>query len=158
MALSNKQRIFVEEYLKCWNAAEAARRAGYSERTARSIGQENLTKPDIIEAIRVRVAETAMSADEVLLRLADMARSSMGDFINEAGSLDLKQAALRDKLHLIKSYTITDKGGERIELHDAQTALVHLGRHHGLFVDRSKVEVETPLLITSIVAVKPSDV
>jgi terminase small subunit-like protein len=45
--LSPKQRRFVAEYLIDLNAAEAAIRAGYSHKTARSVGSENLTKPDI---------------------------------------------------------------------------------------------------------------
>lgn len=136
MALSNKQRVFVEEYLRTWNATEAARRAGYSEKTAYSIGQENLKKPEVKAAIEARIAEKAMSADEVLLRLADQARSTMADFINDAGEVDLRTAKDNGKLHLVKSYTVTDKGTERVELYDAQAALVHLGRHHGLFVDK----------------------
>ena len=45
--LNEKQRLFVIEYLKDFNATQAAINAGYSKKTARSIGQENLTKPDI---------------------------------------------------------------------------------------------------------------
>jgi len=45
--LNEKQRLFVIEYLKDFNATQAAISAGYSKKTARSIGQENLTKPDI---------------------------------------------------------------------------------------------------------------
>ncbi|MBQ6908502.1 MAG: terminase small subunit [Synergistaceae bacterium] len=52
MALTAKQRAFVEFY--AGNATEAAIKAGYSKDTARSIGQENLTKPDIIAAIKER--------------------------------------------------------------------------------------------------------
>ncbi|MBQ8693559.1 MAG: terminase small subunit, partial [Synergistaceae bacterium] len=52
MALTAKQRAFVEFYTG--NATEAAIKAGYSKDTARSIGQENLTKPDIIAAIKER--------------------------------------------------------------------------------------------------------
>lgn len=49
--LTLKQQRFVEEYLIDLNAMQAAIRAGYSERTAKSIGQENLTKPDTQKAI-----------------------------------------------------------------------------------------------------------
>ena len=49
--MTAKQTRFVEEYLVDLCAAGAARRAGYSERTARTIGAENLTKPDIAAAI-----------------------------------------------------------------------------------------------------------
>ncbi|CCQ72407.1 terminase small subunit [Magnetospira sp. QH-2] len=49
--LSPKQQRFVEEYLLDLNATQAAVRAGYSERTARQIGSENLSKPDIQQGI-----------------------------------------------------------------------------------------------------------
>lgn len=52
MPLTAKQSRFVEEYLKDMNATQAAIRSGYSEKTARSIGQENLTKPAIAAAIQ----------------------------------------------------------------------------------------------------------
>ena len=47
MKLTHKQRMFADEYLKCSNATEAAIKAGYSKKTARAIGNENLTKPYI---------------------------------------------------------------------------------------------------------------
>jgi phage terminase small subunit len=50
-ALTMKQRLFVAEYLRDLNATAAAVRAGYSRRTARQMGAENLTKPDIAQAI-----------------------------------------------------------------------------------------------------------
>lgn len=50
--LSLKQRKFCEEYVISGNATEAAKRAGYSEKTARSQGAENLTKPDIQKYIK----------------------------------------------------------------------------------------------------------
>lgn len=49
--LTPKQQRFVEEYLIDLNATQAAIRAGYSEKTAKSVGHENLTKPDIAKAI-----------------------------------------------------------------------------------------------------------
>ncbi|MBP5144120.1 terminase small subunit, partial [Pseudomonas chlororaphis] len=45
MALTQKQRLFVDEYLIDLNATQAAIRAGYSKRTAGQIGDENLKKP-----------------------------------------------------------------------------------------------------------------
>jgi phage terminase small subunit len=41
-------------------------------------------------------------------------------------------------LHLIKKYSLDDKGKVSIELYDAQAALTLLGRHHKLFVDRTE--------------------
>ena len=55
--MTPKQRQFVAEYLVCLNATEAAKRAGYSPRTAYSIGQENLKKPEIAQAIQQAMNE-----------------------------------------------------------------------------------------------------
>ena len=77
MALSEKQRRFVEEYLVDLNATAAARRAGYSEKTCRSIGAENLTKPDIqaaiAEAMSKRAEQCDLSAEKVVRGLLDEA-------------------------------------------------------------------------------------
>lgn len=70
MGLTAKQQTFVEEYLIDLNATQAAIRAGYSEDTARAIGCENLTKPDIAsaiaEAFKARSERTQIDADYVL--------------------------------------------------------------------------------------------
>lgn len=143
--LSTKQQAFVEHYLTCWNAAEAARRAGYSEKTARSIGAENLTKPDIQAAISARLAELKMGADEVLTRLAAQARASIADVLSlppvdtpdaqlhrNHWSLDLVKAQRTGAIHHIKKIKAT-KYGTEVELYDAQAALVKLGEHHQLW-------------------------
>jgi len=80
MALSNKQRVFVLEYLRDFNATQAALRAGYSPRTAYSIGQENLKKPEIAEVIKAEVDARAMGADEILVGLTEQARGDLGVF------------------------------------------------------------------------------
>lgn len=59
MRLTAKQQKFADYYIELGNAAEAARKAGYSKRTARSVGQENLTKPDIKNYIDARLKELA---------------------------------------------------------------------------------------------------
>lgn len=79
--LTDKQLAFIEHYLTHWNATKAAIDAGYSEKTARTTGSENLTKPDIQAAIQQRLTELKMGADEVLTRLAKHARADMGDFL-----------------------------------------------------------------------------
>lgn len=57
MRLTHKQRLFADEYIKSGNATQAAIKAGYSPKTVRSIGQENLTKPDIKSYIDAKMAE-----------------------------------------------------------------------------------------------------
>ncbi len=55
--MTEKQIQFCDEYLKDFNATNAAIRAGYSEKTAYSIGCENLRKPEIQKKINTRKAE-----------------------------------------------------------------------------------------------------
>lgn len=68
--LTPKQRRFVDEYLIDLNASAAAKRAGYSEKTAGQIGHELLKKPEIAEGIdKARLAQgqrTGIDADYVL--------------------------------------------------------------------------------------------
>jgi phage terminase small subunit len=78
MALTPKQERFIKEYLISLNVTDAAIKAGYSEKTASKIGSENLTKPEIIEAIRVEQQKTSDKLDitrenvlEKLLRIQE---------------------------------------------------------------------------------------
>lgn len=84
--LTPKQARFVEEYLVDLNATQAAIRAGYSERTARSVGHENLTKPDITEAIQAARAalsqRTEITQDRVLTELARIGFCSLSQVTN----------------------------------------------------------------------------
>jgi phage terminase small subunit len=147
MALTAKQQAFINEYVKDFNATQAAIRAGYSEKSARSQGQRLLTNADISEEIARRIEEQTMTADEVLIRLGDMARGDMGDFVKiEPGgqvfSLDLERAKREGKLHLIKKLKYNAQGFPEIELYDAQSALQLIGKHYGLFKDVSENKTE----------------
>lgn len=76
--LTLKQQRFADEYIISGNATEAAVKAGYSKKTARSIGQENLTKPDIKKYIDERLErlkkESIAEQDEVLQYLSSIMR------------------------------------------------------------------------------------
>lgn len=138
--LSAKQQLFIDEYLKCWNATEAARLAGYkgSYSVLGVTGHDNLKNPKIAEVIQARLAESAMSADEVLMRLAEQARVNIGEFFTD--SLNVNEQRIKQKGHLVKSLTWTQYG-PKVELHDAQSALVNLGKHHGLFTDKIEIKL-----------------
>lgn len=82
--LTRKQQIFVIEYLNCWNASEAARRAGYSEKTAPFVGAENLKKPQIADEIERLIAERGIKPPEILERLGAHARADIGQFFRES--------------------------------------------------------------------------
>lgn len=137
--LSDKQRAFVEHYVRTWNATEAARLAGYtgSDPSLGVTGHRLLKNANVKAALDQRLTELTMSPAEILTRLTEQARADMGDFLTD-GALDLEKAKQRGKLHLVKTYRVT-RAGLSIELYDAQAALVHLGRKHGLFVDKQEV-------------------
>lgn len=82
--MTDKQQRFCEEYVVDWNATQAAIRAGYSEKTAYSIGQENLRKPEIrsyVEEVKNRLEELAgISKLKVLLEHKKIAFSSASMF------------------------------------------------------------------------------
>jgi phage terminase small subunit len=81
-SLTPKQRDFVDAYIaNGFNATKAAITAKYSAKTARSIGSENLTKPDIQAAIKEQVALTVMGPSEVVVRWAQIARLNLGDYV-----------------------------------------------------------------------------
>lgn len=84
MGLSPKAVLFLEAYLQTWNASEAARRAGYSAKTAGSIGHDLLKKPEIKEAIRRRVADSTVGANEGLTLLTAQARASATNYFKVA--------------------------------------------------------------------------
>ena len=91
--MTKKQKRFVEEYLIDLNATQAAIRAGYSPDTAKSIGSENLTKPDIRAAVDKAEAErsrrTGINQDRVIREIAKLA------FLNPVDVIDMDEATVK---------------------------------------------------------------
>ena len=89
--LNARQNLFCIEYIKDLNATQAAIRAGYSEKTARSQGQRLLTNVDVqkatSEAVKNRTERTKIDADWVLTRLAAEANADIADIYSEDGGL-----------------------------------------------------------------------
>ena len=161
--LTEKQARFVAEYLVDMNATEAAKRAGYSEKTAYSIGFENLRKPEIQEAIQAAMAErakrTEITQDMVIRELAKVAFSNGTDFarvvstpapttiVDEEGNV---QQVIRpvqrvelidtDQLSPDKRAAIAGikegKFGIEVKGYDKIKALELLGQHLGMFTGK----------------------
>ncbi|WP_436629453.1 terminase small subunit [Latilactobacillus sakei] len=76
--LSVKQQKFADLYIETGNATQSAIDAGYAKKSARSVGSENLTKPDIKEYIDKHMTEMAdkriMSAQDALELLTKIAK------------------------------------------------------------------------------------
>ena len=94
MPLKQRQIDFCEHYIRTGNATEAAKLAGYSEKTAYSIGSENLKKPEISEYIARRVEEEnaarIASADEVMRFFTSVMRGEEKDAFGLDPSLDTR--------------------------------------------------------------------
>lgn len=135
------QEAFASEYLLDLNATQAAIRAGYSLKTARAIGAENLTKPDINSAIQLaineRVRRTETKADKVITHLAEIAFADIFDFLvsdPKTGILRLKPIGEVSKGSIggLRSLEI-DGNKLKIQMHSKLKALELLGRHLGMF-------------------------
>lgn len=80
MSLNEKQKAFCEHYAACLNATEAAKKAGYSEKTAYSIGNENLKKPEIQNYLQTLIEEakkrSLVTVDDILEYLSNTMRNT----------------------------------------------------------------------------------
>jgi phage terminase small subunit len=95
MVRRNIQRVFVEAYLQSWNATQVAKDAGYSERTAFSIGPRLLKNVELMALFQERLSEMTIATDEILTRLSSIARSSPEIFMTFEGGtwfIDLNKA------------------------------------------------------------------
>ncbi len=132
--LTIKQKRFADEYIISANATAAAIKAGYSKKTARSIGQENLTKPDIKAYIDERLekldSEKIADQKEVLQYLSSVMRGeqqektliSIGEFGQEIVDIDV---GAKDRI-------------KAAEL---------LGKRYRLFTDKVEMDVSSDVTI-----------
>ncbi|MBG7007101.1 terminase small subunit [Pseudomonas aeruginosa] len=90
MALTKKQRLFVDEYLLDLNATQAAIRAGYSTRRATELGYQLLQRSEVAQAIQAAMAErskrTEVEADYVIRRLREIDEMDVLDILEDDGS------------------------------------------------------------------------
>ena len=186
MALRGKQQRFVDEYLVDRNATQAAIRAGYSAKTATVIGAENLTKPNIQEAIKLGEAEiaerTKITQDMVIKELAKIGFSNMLDYItitNGGDPVTDFSALTRDQAAAISEITVeeyTEGRGDdarnvkrtKFKLSDKRSALVDMGRHLGMFKDKVEItganggpiqqhHTNTPLSLDDLAKLTPEE-
>lgn len=136
MALTAKQQRFVDEYLIDLNATQAAIRAGYSPNNADVTGPRLLgnvgVAAEITKGQQERVARVHTDQDYVLANLTEVVERTMQRSPVLEFDRDLKQ--------MVQS---KDEDGNNIWQFDARgavSALQLVGKHHGMFVDRSEVK------------------
>ncbi|MBO4938891.1 MAG: terminase small subunit [Oscillospiraceae bacterium] len=164
MALTEKQARFVAEYLVDLNATQAAIRAGYSEKTAYSIGQRLLKNVEIQKATQKAMEDrqhrTEITQDMVLQELARVAFANGTDFArivstptpttvvdDEGYTQQVMQPVQRvelidtERVDPEKRAAIAGikegKFGIEIKSYDKVRALELLGQHLGLFDSRA---------------------
>lgn len=129
--LTPKQQRFVSEYLVDLNATQAAIRAGYSKKTAGSVGHENLNKPEIAAAIaagRQKATERAeLSVSWVLDRLRTVSERCM----QAEPVLDRKGERV-----MVETPDGTEAAAFTFQAAPANRALELLGKHLGMFPDK----------------------
>lgn len=148
-SLNEKQERFCEFYAEYLNATRAAIHAGYSEKTAYSIGHELLKKLEIRERVsfyseklRDRVHVSAERVIQELARIAFARPEDAMSWVDGCLTFENSENLSPDVTAAIARITITPtKHGikQEIVFHDKNSALEKLSKHLGLLVDRSEV-------------------
>ncbi|WNS74245.1 terminase small subunit [Bacillus sp. DTU_2020_1000418_1_SI_GHA_SEK_038] len=126
MKLTDKQELFVQEYLLDLNATQAAIRAGYSKISAKEIGYENLTKPHILARIEELQSERSeklqIDQEWVLRRLVQISDRCMTTEPVMAFDYESK--------------SMVETGEYQFDSHGANKATELIGKHLGMFKDK----------------------
>lgn len=154
IGLSNKQQRFCDEYVIDRNATQTAIRAGYSKKSARAIGCENLTKPNIVREIDRLDAENPASSKLWLTNLlATIAQAAPSDFLDwSSGSVKLKSLDEigEEKMTAVSEIimTKTSNGSSvRIKLHDKNSAVDKLCKILGYYNEQPVADVIAPITV-----------
>lgn len=118
-----KHKLFVQKYLLTLNASQAAKDAGYSERTAKEIGHELLQREDVKEAIRIEISKIMDEEREVL-------KARIIGELKQLGFNDLETDVHRDKNG--NALGVTRK--------DRLKALELLGKYVSLWTDKLEIQ------------------
>lgn len=133
--MNRKQRKFADEYLIDLNATQAAIRAGYSKKTAKSLGQRLLTFVDVSAYINEQLErihnERTADAQEVLEYLTSVMR---GEHTEQALQL------VGDGMQEICDIDVSAK--------DRLKAAELIGKRYGMFTDKTDLNISSPVVIS----------
>lgn len=150
--LTPKQQRFIAEYRKDLNATQAAIRAGYSAKTAYSIGEELLRKPEIAAAVaektQAQLEKADLTAERVLEEIRRLSFSDLRDLFDEAGNLrpihtlTKEQSACIASLEVVKK-NLTAGDGQmdtvvKLKVWDKTKSLEMLAKHFALLTEQVK--------------------
>lgn len=139
MALTPKQKRFVDEYLKDLNATQAAIRAGYAPASAhvqgpRALGYDSV-KAEIERRQARRAKRTEVSQDRVIRELVRIAFADLRNVVEwgEGGVVAKDSSLISDDAAAAISEIAQTQHGLRIKTHNKMSALDLLGKHLGMF-------------------------
>ena len=139
MKLTIKQKRFADEYIISGNATEAAKKAGYSKKTASVIGAENLIKPNISKYIKERLDELkkarTMSLEEAIERTTSIARREP----QKGYSKTINKITGDVEKDIEYYFTPT--------VEEAQKSLEHIIKLNGGFIDKLDLTAESRVVI-----------
>ncbi len=145
--LTAKQELWCLEYLEDLNATAAAKRAGYSEKTARQMGSENLSKPALTAYIQQnmnkRADRTGITQDRVLQEMALIAFGDVRGLFDENGNLRPIHELDEDTARAIAGFEVVavkDKDGDieyvkKVKTVDKVRGLDMLAKHLQMFTE-----------------------
>ena len=150
--MTEKQKRFCEEYLIDCNATQAAIRAGYSAKTAYSIGNDNLNKHEIKIYIKEKLeelqSERIADVKEVMEYLTAVMRREKTENVVVTVSEEKSEYAPDDKGTMRRRTVKTEKPmivKIPAKLTDANKAAELLGKRYGIFKDNISMDVITPV-------------
>lgn len=153
--LTPKQQRFCDEYLIDMNATQAAIRAGYSEKTAGVIANENLKKPNVREYIDERMkekeAELVADQNEVMRYLTAVMRREYKEHVVVTIARE-ESTYVPDEYGTMRKQTVKEEVPEVVEiparLSDSNKAAELLGRAYGIYSDKVQQEIDMDLNIS----------
>lgn len=170
-SLTEKQRLFVMEYLRDFNATRAAMSVGYSKKTAYAIGWENLRKPQIQAEIKrqkeAMTDELGVSVQRIIAEYMKIAFADISEYV-EFGQQDVpmfteeggpildpmtgEQMTYKRNFVAFRSSDEVDgtlisevkqgKDGVSVKLHDKMKALAALEKYLGFMTEEQRLRVE----------------
>lgn len=143
MKLTEKQKRFADYYIETGNATESAIKAGYSKKTAKEIGSENLTKPNISEYIQKAIEEKDSNRiakqDEILERLTKVLRREEKEYT--VVTIKSRRSFVDDKG---KKQIIEEERAETVpiptKISDMNKAAELLGKRYVMWTDKTHHE------------------
>lgn len=152
--LTDQQAAFCEEYLLDLNATQAAKRAGYAAASANRQGSRLLT----YDGIRARIAALMDARSQRTLVNADFVIGGLLENVHRCQQAQPVMVYDAESGEMVQKHDSEGRAVYDFDSQGANKALELLGRHLGMFIDKSKIEQTVTNIGPVVVDVRPSAV